>query len=242
VRPRFTIRNVIRVLLVGDYDKNVIAHDAIPKALALAANGLSLEVIPQWLSTDSIATADSVAAQKPQALWCVPGSPYKNMEGALTAIRFARENKIPFLGTCGGFQHALIEMARNVHGLTAADHAESNPSATMPLISKLSCSLINQSERLRLEPNTRLREIYGSAEITEPYQCSYGLNPDLKNLLRDKSLRFAAHSISDNAVRAFELSDHPFFFGTLFQPERSALQGHSHPLIRAFLQAAHTSD
>jgi CTP synthase (UTP-ammonia lyase) len=231
-----TIRNVIRFLLVGDYDKNVIAHDAIPKALALAAQKLSLEIAREWLATDSIRNPESVSSRKPQAIWCVPGSPYKNMDGALTAIRFARENKIPFLGTCGGFQHALIEYARNVLKISDADHTESSPDARTPLISQLACSLVNKSETTRIAKSARLAEIYGKTEIAEPYQCRYGLNPNFRFAFEATPFHFTAFS-EDGQVRAFELADHPFFFGTLFQPERSALQGLAHPLISAFLQA-----
>jgi CTP synthase (UTP-ammonia lyase) len=230
---------VIRVILVGDESKEVLAHQAIPKALALAAEKLSVDVAPEWLPTEQITSANTVAKKNPNAIWCVPGSPYRNMDGALTAIHFARENKIPFLGTCGGFQHAVIEIARNVLNMRDADHTESNPSAKTPLISKLACSLINQSERIRIKPNTALRRIYGADEITEAYQCSFGLNPELKHLLRDANLEFSAHNAGDDAVRAIELRNHPFFIATLFQPERSAASGVAHPLIAAFLKAAH---
>src|SRR5437762_3296384 len=141
---------MIRILLIGDYAEEVIAHDAIPKVLALASEKVSVTVSHEWLPTDEINSIKSVAATRPSAMWCVPGSPYRNMQGALTAIHFARENRIPFLGTCGGFQHALIEYARNVLNIPDADHAESNPQTQTPLISKLSCALINQSETIRL--------------------------------------------------------------------------------------------
>ena len=227
---------MIKVLLIGDYSDSVIAHGAIPKALALAAQKISIDVRPDWLATDQITSSDSIAAQNPDAIWCTPGSPYRNMQGALTAIRFARENKIPFIGTCGGFQHALIEYARNVLNLSDADHTESNPDAKLPIISKLSCALIHASEKIRLKPNTRLRSLYGIAEISEPYQCSYGVNPDMLDVLR--GIEFTAHSVTDDAVRAIELTDHPFFLATLFQFERSALQGAAHPIVIAFLRAA----
>src|SRR4051794_8102260 len=105
---------MIKVLLIGDRSDSVLAHTAIPKALELAAATLHLPVEPVWLPTDCIHSPADIASQDPDALWCVPGSPYANMNGALTAIRFAREQNLPFLGTCGGFQHALIEYARNV--------------------------------------------------------------------------------------------------------------------------------
>ncbi len=82
----------------------------------------------------------------------MPASPYASADGAFAAIRFARENARPFLGTCGGFQHAVIEYARNVIGITDADHAETNPGADMPLIAPLACSLVEVSQTLTLAP------------------------------------------------------------------------------------------
>jgi CTP synthase (UTP-ammonia lyase) len=159
------------------------------------------------------------------------------MEGALSAIRFAREDKIPFMGTCGGFQHALLEYARNVLGLTNAEHAETSPDSATPLISRLSCSLREGTGVIRLTPGTRLQQIYGAIETTERYNCNFGLNPKFESLLRDSELVISARE-ANGEVRAFELAHHPFFVATLFQPERQALTGTLHPIIRAFIEAA----
>jgi CTP synthase (UTP-ammonia lyase) len=167
----------------------------------------------------------------------VPGSPYENIEGALTAIRYARENGVPFLGTCGGFQHAVIEFARNVLGICAADHAESNPGGESLIIGKLTCPLVNQSEMINFVNGGKVKAIYKTNEASEAYQCSYGLNPVFQEKLRAGGLRFSAFG-SGGEARAFELPEHPFFVGTLFQPERSALRGEAHPLIREFLRVA----
>src|ERR1700733_4216670 len=124
-----------RVALVGDYNQSVIAHQAIPEALRLAARP-EQSIEPVWIHTACIrdATADLAGFD---GIWCVPASPYASMEGALDAIRFARESGRPFLGTCGGFQHAVLEYARNVCNLRAADHAETSPDAAVLLISPL---------------------------------------------------------------------------------------------------------
>ncbi len=228
---------MITVLLVGDESPAVIAHRAIPVALALAASALEITARPTWLATSDIECPQCVGRTRPDAVWCVPGSPYKNIDGALAAIRFARENQIPFLGTCGGFQHALIEIARNVCGLATADHAESNPESPFPLIAPLQCSLINESEDILLRDGSRLRSAYRSGQVREEYQCRFGLNPALQNQLKDPHLHFTAHS-TNGSIRAFERTDHPFFIGTLFQPERSAGSGKPHPLVAAFLEAA----
>ena len=159
------------------------------------------------------------------------------MEGALFAIRFAREHGVPFLGTCGGFQHALLEYARNVLHLSDADHAESNPEATMPLIAPLSCSLVEASGTIFLKPYTRIAAIYGKREVVEQYHCSYGLNQGYHTLFEQGDLRITGFD-SNGEARVFELAGHPFYMGTLFQPERSAFSGIEHPLVMAFLQAA----
>jgi CTP synthase (UTP-ammonia lyase) len=106
-----TQRQNIRIALVGDYDPSVPAHQAIPVALNRVASETGLSVQAIWLATTDIGDATSLGAF--DGIWCVPASPYRDMDGALTAIRFARERQVPFLGTCGGFQHALLEYARN---------------------------------------------------------------------------------------------------------------------------------
>jgi CTP synthase (UTP-ammonia lyase) len=99
----------IRVGLIGNYDASVVAHQAIPIALQLAGKECKLPIVPEWVPTEEIQSVGRIADF--DGLWCVPASPYRSMEGALLAIRFAREQLRPFLGTCGGFQHAVVEYA-----------------------------------------------------------------------------------------------------------------------------------
>src|SRR3954469_4339596 len=147
--------------LIGDYSSSVPAHVAIPQALELAADVLGCAVRAEWLPTEQLTgdVAERLAAFV--GLWCVPASPYVSMDGALRVIRFAREHGRPFLGTCGGFQHALIEFARNVLGHGGAEHAETSPEAALPLISRLSCSLVEQRGTVTLTEGSRLRAVYG---------------------------------------------------------------------------------
>ncbi|MSU57190.1 MAG: hypothetical protein EXS35_03235 [Pedosphaera sp.] len=226
-----------RIGLIGDFNPDVIAHRAIPKALALAAADVGCEVEPVWFATDKIVLNDARQFADFAGLWCVPASPYASMAGALWAIRFARENKIPFLGTCGGFQHALIEYARNVVGICDADHAETNPDALNSIISPLACSLVEQTGAIRLKENSRIRNACRTEQIVEGYNCRFGLNPAFQSRLESGGLEFTGWD-ENGEVRAFELRGHPFFVATLFQPERAALRGENHPLIRAFVVAA----
>lgn len=225
----------VRVGIIGDYSPSVTAHMAIPKALALAAGGMDSRVEAAWLATEKIAQ-DAGQLTYYDALWCAPGSPYASTDGALRAIRLAREEGIPFLGTCGGFQHALIEYARNVLGHEGADHAESNPDAEMPLIAPLSCSLVEARGTIRLEEGSRVRSIYGRDEVDEQYRCNYGFNRRYRPLLDSGGMRVTGVD-ADGDPRVVELAGHQFFVATLFQPERSARSGAAHPLISAYISA-----
>jgi CTP synthase (UTP-ammonia lyase) len=220
------------ICLIGDYDAEVTAHRAIPKSLALAAGGADVQA--KWLDTEAAlhAPLDSYAG-----FWCVPASPYRSLEGALRVIRFARELGRPFLGTCGGCQHAVLEFARNVVKIRGAGHTEVDPASSEPVVNELACSLIEADELLQVVRGTRLHEIYGVDEIRETYRCSFGINPRYLPRLIAGGLQLAATG-PGGEPRALELPAHPFFFATLFQPERSALSGVSHPLIRKFVQAA----
>lgn len=226
----------VSVGLVGDYSSRVRAHVAIPRALALAAPA-GVGVKAEWVATETLAGDVGPRLTGFDALWCVPASPYASMEGALSAIRFAREGGVPFLGTCGGFQHALIEYARNELGLAAADHAESNPEATLPLVAPLSCSLVGARGKIALAPGSRVRAVYGTDETTEQYHCNFGFNPQYRALLADSALQVTGVDEAGE-VRVLELDGHPFFVATLFQPELSALSGVKHPLVEAFARAA----
>lgn len=225
----------LQIGLIGDRSDAVIAHRAIPLALGMAGDACAVEVEPVWVSTDRV--GDGAALAEFDGLWCVPASPYRDMEGALTAIRVARERHVPFLGTCGGFQHAVIEYARNVLGWLDADHAETSPEAARQVIVPLLCSLVEVTDAVKLTPGSRLARAYGTTSIVEGYHCSYGLSREFRQSLDDGMLRINAVDDAGD-VRGIELNDHPFFVATLFQPERGALQGRLPPAVHAFLQAA----
>lgn len=161
-----------------------------------------------WVATETIETPERVAPF--DAIWCLPASPYRNTEGALRAIRFARESGRPSLGTCGGFRHALLEYARNVLELREAAHAELEPHAELPFLAPLACSLVEVKGHIRLLPGSRLHAIYGVHRIEEEYHCRYGLNPRYETLLDGRSLSVSARDAAGE-VRAVELGGQPFF-------------------------------
>ena len=226
----------ISIALVGDYNEHVIAHTAIPRALELASAALKVNIAWSWIETTAISNDASNLAEF-AAIWVVPGSPYVNMDGALAAIRFARETGRPFLGTCGGFQHALIEYARNVCGEHDATHAETDPDSNSLVVTSLLCSLVEKTGHISFTPGSQLHNIFKDQETNEGYHCNYGLNPEWKTRLEKAGIHFTGFD-TEGQVRAFELNANPFFIGTLFQPERSALRGEQHLLIKAFVDAA----
>ena len=131
----------------------------------------------------------------------------------------------------------MIEYARDVLGLTEADHVESNPSAPFALITPLVCSLTEGAQGvIYFRSGSRIATIYGQPQATEEFNCNYGVSPDHQSLLESGDLRVSGVD-SENEVRVVELEGHPFFFATLYQPERSAFRGVVHPLLRAFVQA-----
>jgi CTP synthase (UTP-ammonia lyase) len=228
------VKSTVTIGLIGDFDSSVAAHQAIPPALKKAGEMHGIEALVEWLPTDEISDRDSLA--RFDGLWCVPASPYRNMDGALLAIRHARESNIPFLGTCGGFQHAVVEYARSVLGWSDADHAESSPEAPRAVIAPLACAAIETTESVRVVPGTRLARAYGTSQISAEYRCRYGLNNEFRAALTAGPLRVAAEDPYGD-VRAIELAGPAFFIATLFQPERAALRGEAVPLAAAFVEA-----
>ncbi len=221
-----------RIALIGDPSETIVAHRAIPIALRLSVDALGIDVAWDWLPSSTLRDpiADQLAAYA--GIWCVPGSPYQNTRGVLDAIHYVRVQAIPFLGTCGGFQHAVIEYAAAVWGIDAA-HAELDPTAQSPVIAPLVCALVDVRGGLHFEPGSRLAACYDRATANEEYHCSYGFNPVYEERLKDGPLRVAARD-DEGSVRAVELDGHPFYVATLFQPERAARHGRVPPLVKAF--------
>ncbi len=183
----------IKIGLIGDYKPSVTAHIAIPKALKLSSQKLNCEVEYLWLDTDLITKKYFSELNSFDGLWSVPASPYKDMGGALSAIKFARENNVPFLGTCGGFQHAVIEYFRNVIGIKNADHLEVNPGTSTPVISPLSCSMVEKNGDIFFEDRTIVKKLFNTDKTNETYHCNYGFNHDYLEQLKKKSvLKFPA--------------------------------------------------
>lgn len=238
----------IRIGILGDFNPEFRSHHATNDSLQHAAAELRMKVESEWLPTPSLAklSANDVLAGF-EGLWASPGSPYKSMEGMLRGIQFAREQNWPFLGTCGGFQYTLIEVARNVIGLADADSAENNSGSKNVVIYPVECAVPDRSPgapklsgrvgEIRLRPGSFLQSFYKQDVVEEEFFCNFEINPDYEYCTMEAGLPTVARG-PKGEVRAIESPSHRFFIATLFQPQLSSTSKKPHPLIVSFVQAA----
>jgi CTP synthase (UTP-ammonia lyase) len=224
----------MKLAVIAEYDPAFEPHRQTEAAITHTAAALDLHVEHQWLSTSDDRVTN---LQHFDAVWVAPGSPYKHFLRTLAAIQFTREQNIPTLGTCGGFQHMVIEYARNVVGISDARHAEYDPYASRLIISRLACSLVGRELPLSLTPGSRTAAAYGTMSATERYYCNFGVNQEFVAPISNAG--FSAVGIDDaGECRVMELASHRFFVGTLFVPQARSRPESPHPLINAFLLAA----
>jgi CTP synthase (UTP-ammonia lyase) len=220
-----------KIGIIGDYNPDNSTHLATNEAIDHAAELLEeCSFESSWLSTD-----EQQNFREYQGLLCSPGSPYRSLEGALLGIKYAREQRIPFLGTCGGSQHLVLEYARNVMGIREAAHAESDPYESCLFITPLSCSLVGRTMEVRVKLGTQAADIYRDTRATERYYCNFGLNPAYQEQLAQAGLEVSGTDEAGEA-RIVELPSHPFFIGTLFVPQANSAIGKPHPIVLAFLR------
>jgi len=223
------------IAIIGEYNPTFPPHIATSAAIEHSRSASELDVEGSWVSTGEI---DRTLFERFSGIWVAPGSPYKDMGQALWAIRYARENGVPCFGTCGGFQHIIIEYARNVLGFKEAGHAEYDLSASNLFITQLACSLAGREMELTFSSGSRVAEIYGTTSAIEQYYCNFGVNPDHVSLLQSGSLKITG-SDGEGEIRVIELPSHPFFLGTLFVPQIRSTADQPHPLVTAFMKAVH---
>jgi CTP synthase (UTP-ammonia lyase) len=224
--------NSIRIGVIGDFNPANATHIATNDGIQHAAEVLGKAFETVWLPTDEIHDYGQF-----QGLFGSPGSPYRSLDGALVGIRYARENNIPFLGTCGGFQHLAIEYARNVMGIADATHAESDPYASCLFITPLSCSLVGKTMEVAIKPGSVAAKAYGCTRSMEAFYCNFGLNPEYQKHLEESGLEITGTDQNGEA-RIGELAGHPFYMGTLFVPQARSVAGKPHALVLAFCKAA----
>lgn len=221
------------IALLGEYTPTFPPHVSTNAAIEHSRKVLGVDLPADWVSTADI---KPTLFERYSGIWVAPGSPYKSMDNTLWAIRHARENNIPCFGTCGGFQHIVIEYARNALGFKDAQHAEYDPYASQLFISQLACSLAGREMQLRFAPESQVATIYGALSATEHYYCNFGVNPERIRELQRGPLTVSGSDI-EGEVRVIEYPGHPFFIGALFVPQTRSTPETPHPLITAFLGA-----
>jgi CTP synthase (UTP-ammonia lyase) len=224
------------IAILGEYNPSFQPHVSTNAAVE-HSRSVSSDLDATWLSTEDI---DETLFERFSGIWVAPGSPYKNMDKTLWAIRYARENGVACFGTCGGFQHMIIEYARNVLGFMDATHAEYDPYASNLFICQLECALAGREMQLTFSSGSRVAEIYGATSATEEYYCNFGVNPNYISLLKSGPLKITG-SDSEGEIRVIELPSHSFFLGTLFVPQTRSTADQPHPLVTAFMRAVSKS-
>jgi membrane protease YdiL (CAAX protease family) len=222
----------VRIAIVGDLNPSHPSH----RELEAARPMLGPDVETVWIGTTD-PRVDHLAEMGVDGVWLAPGSPYADDTAALRVIRWAREYGIPFLGTCGGLQYAVIEFSRTVLGWHAT-HAEVDGPDASNAVAPLACSLQGQERTVTPVPGTRFANLVGGQPFVGTHYCDYGPT--------DQTLRALTHhgwvveaTAPDAPVEVLSLWNHPFFVLSLFQPQIGALAGRApHPLLFAFVDVA----
>jgi len=242
------VSDAVRIAILGDFHPKTPNLPAVQEALSHAASNLNQPVESEWLSTPSLAeTAANKKLETFDGIWAAPGSPYKSMDGMLKGIEFARSRDWPFLGTCGGFQYALIEFARNVIGIKDADTAENNSGSKNIVIYPVACAVPDRKGKapklsgavpdIRLRPGSYLQSFYGTDTAVEEFFCNFEVNPEYEWCAMEAGFPVVARG-AQGEIRALESPTHRFFIATLYQPQLSSKPDKPHPLVLAFVQAA----
>ncbi len=237
----------VRIAIVGKYVHLPDAYLSLVEALGHAAsrNGRRLEV--QWVNAEEVTEENAAARLREAAGVVVPGGfDARGVEGKIAAIRYCREQGVPFLGLCLGLQCAVIEFARNVVGLERANSTEFDPTTPHPVIDLLQeqREIIYKGGTMRLgaypchlKPGTLAHRLYGAEEVQERHRHRWEVNNAYRALLEKHGMVFSGIYEEGDLVEILELPDHPYFVATQFHPEFKSRPLAPHPLFLGFVRA-----
>lgn len=235
----------VKIAVVGKYLELQDAYKSIYEALRHSGfeNRVKINIIR--VDAEGIEKEPDSMLNGIDGILIPGGFGIRGIEGKISAVQYARENKIPFLGICLGMQCAVIEFARNVCGMKDASSLEFNPETSVPVISLMPSQkgVQNLGGTMRLGlwkcdigDNTKALQVYRRREITERHRHRYEVNDQYIPILREHGLVFSGINPDNNLVEIIEISDHPFFIGCQFHPEFKSKPFQAHPLFREFIK------
>ena len=246
----------ITVAMVGKYMDLVDAYKSLTEALVHAGIESKLNVKIKYIDSEKV-ESDNTLIQDVDAILVPGGFGSRGIEGKINAVRYARENKIPYLGICLGMQIAVIEYARHKCGLKNANSTEFDPKTNHPVVglieewidrdgtleerdsqSDLGGTMRLGSQDCHLVPGSQAQKIYNSDLIRERHRHRYEVNNNYRALLESEGLVIGGLSFDKTLVETIELPDHPWFFASQFHPEFTSTPRDGHPLFRQFIKAA----
>ncbi|HET8729950.1 MAG TPA: CTP synthase [Moraxellaceae bacterium] len=247
----------ISIAMVGKYIELIDAYKSLNEALLHAGVQNRTKVRINYIDAESIEADGTGVLEKVDAILVPGGFGDRGTEGKITAVKYAREHKIPYLGICLGMQVAVIEYARNVAGLTGAHSTELRKNPAHPVIglitewrtesgeverrtetSDLGGTMRLGAQECRLEQGTKSRELYGQDVIVERHRHRYEVNNNYLPQLEKAGLTISGRSIDNNLVEMVEIADHPWFVACQFHPEFTSSPRDGHPLFSGFVKAA----
>ena len=247
----------VTIAMVGKYIELLDAYKSLNEALLHAGVQNRTKVKINYIDAESIEAEGTGVLEHVDAILVPGGFGDRGTEGKITAVKYAREHKIPYLGICLGMQVAVIEFARNVAGLEGANSTELKQSPAHPVIglitewrtetgdverrdanSDLGGTMRLGAQECRLEPGTRARELYGEDVIVERHRHRYEVNNNYLPQLEQAGLKISGRSMDNNLVEMVEIADHPWFVACQFHPEFTSSPRDGHPLFSGFVKAA----
>ena len=238
----------VEIALVGKYTQLHDAYISVVEALKHGGIASHATVNIKWVDSELLneGNVDQVLGSVRGIL--VPGGfGDRGIDGKITAIRYAREHNVPFLGLCLGLQLAIVEYARHVCGYNDAHSIELNPSTTHPVIAlmpdqngveDIGGTLRLGSYPCTLDKNSKAYSLYGTEIIHERHRHRYEVNNDYRNALTAKGLNLCGLSPDGRIVEMIELPEHPWFIATQAHPELKSRPNRPHPLFKGFVEAA----
>ncbi len=239
-------KDAVRVALVGKYVELKDAYISINEALYHAgfASNASVEILR--IDSENLEERGVEALQGVAGILVAPGFGARGIKGKLLAIRYARENNVPFLGICYGMQLACVEFARNVCGLENAHTREVEPETPHPVIdfmeNQRNLQVMGGTMRLgaypcTLKPGTLAEKLYGKSEISERHRHRFEFNNAYKETFERNGMVFSGHYQAADLVEIIELPEHPWFVGTQAHPEFKSRPTRPAPLYAGFIEA-----